>query len=76
MSDERTIWLDKKQAADLLGLTLWELMQRVRLGKLPRPSYHLGYVAPRWSLDVLDPFVKTRKRPRARPKTTAPRKAS
>ena len=42
-------WLDRKALAERYSLTSKRAVARLeRLGKLPKPSYHLGPKSPRW----------------------------
>ncbi len=42
-------WWDRERLAHFLGVRPHELSYMLGRGKIPRPSYHLGYAAPRWN---------------------------
>jgi predicted DNA-binding transcriptional regulator AlpA len=51
-------WLDAEAVAKLLRVRASQLPGMVGRGRIPRPSYHLGYRSPRWDRAVLEAAVK------------------
>jgi predicted DNA-binding transcriptional regulator AlpA len=68
-------WLDAETTAAYLGVWPELLPRLVGQGKIPRPSYHLGYRSPRWDREELDrqmSSLASRKRSRAAPVSAEP----
>ena len=47
-------WLDAETVAKMLRVRASQLPGMVGRGRIPRPSYHLGYRSPRWDRGLLD----------------------
>jgi hypothetical protein len=56
MSESR--WLDAEAVAKILRVRVSQLPGMVGRGRIPRPSYHLGYRSPRWDRAVLEASTK------------------
>ncbi len=57
MSDPR--WMDAPSAAAYLSLRIDAFTRRVRLGKIPDPSYSLGDRTARWWSPDLDALMRS-----------------
>jgi len=53
-------WVRIDAVAYATGLTVQQIRAQVARGKLPRPSYHLGYLSPVWDRDVLTAMLRPR----------------
>ena len=51
-------WLDADAVAKLLRVRVSQLSGMVGRGRIPRPSYHLGYRTPRWDRAVLEASLR------------------
>lgn len=51
-------WLDAEAVAKILRVRVSQLPGMVGRGRIPRPSYHLGYRSPRWDRAVLEASAK------------------
>ena len=51
-------WLDAEAVAKILRVRVSQLPGMVGRGRIPRPSYHLGYRSPRWDRGVLEASVR------------------
>ena len=47
-------WLDAEAVAKILRVRVSQVPGMVGRGRIPRPSYHLGYGSPRWDRAVLE----------------------
>ena len=56
-------WWTIEQVAAFLGVRQEEVPRLLGRGKIPRPSYHLGYASPRWDRTALEESRKRRGRP-------------
>lgn len=59
-------WLDPETTAAYLGVWVEALPRLVGQGKIPRPSYHLGYRTPRWDREELDRALREQRDPKRR----------
>jgi hypothetical protein len=65
-SNQDSRWWTAQQVATFLGLRVDEVPRLLGRGKIPRPSYHLGYASPRWDRTVLEasrPQRQSRRQP-------------
>ncbi|HTW27391.1 MAG TPA: hypothetical protein VME92_09710 [Acetobacteraceae bacterium] len=46
-------WVELEVVARAMGLTPEQVKRRAAEGKLPRPSFHLGYTRPVWNRELL-----------------------
>jgi hypothetical protein len=53
-----------EQVAAFLGVRADEVPRLLGRGKIPRPSYHLGYASPRWDAEILEASRPHRRRAR------------
>lgn len=60
-------WLDRRSLAAHISVGVDALRRLQRLGKLPRPSYHLGPNSPRWRRIEVDAMFTDRMPERLRP---------
>jgi hypothetical protein len=51
-------WLDAQAVAKILRVRVSQLPGMIGRGRIPRPSYHLGYSSPRWDRAVLEASVR------------------
>ena len=51
---DMTRWLSADDAARYLSLRVDAFLRRVKAGKMPPASYHLGARSPRWDREALD----------------------
>ena len=63
---QQSEWWTREQVAAFLGVRLDEVPRLLGRGKIPRPSYHLGYASPRWEREALE-ASRRRSRPRLLP---------
>ncbi len=47
-------WLDPEAVARMLRVRVSQLPGMIGRGRIPRPSYHLGYRSPRWDRTLLE----------------------
>lgn len=60
-------WLRTEEAAAYVMLSKAGFLRRVKVGKLPPPSYALGPHTPRWDREAIDTAMKGATTPAQRP---------
>ncbi len=52
-------WLDAEAVAKIMRVRASQLPGMVGRGRIPRPSYHLGYGSPRWDREMLEASIRS-----------------
>ncbi|HTW26045.1 MAG TPA: hypothetical protein VME92_02865 [Acetobacteraceae bacterium] len=55
--ERRREWIRLDVLVKATGYSVDEIRTRVARGKLPRPSYHFGYLSPVWDRDQLTAWL-------------------
>ena len=69
-------WIDLDVLARAMGLKAEQVRRRSSDGKLPRPSFHLGYTRPLWDRTLLVEMLPQRARDRLVEAERAAKKAA